>query len=67
MLSVRQLAEKVIPGVKDISLNDLASSLGVPSPIFVRYLLEGKLFCELTLKSLKCLTTESSGGQTIVV
>lgn len=62
MLLVRQFAEKLIPGVESVQVSELAASLGVPSPVSLRYLLEGKLFCELTLETLKCLTTESSLG-----
>jgi len=42
MLSLRQFAEKFIPGVESIQISKLASSLRVPSPISLRYMLEGK-------------------------
>src|SRR5262249_52206266 len=62
MMSLRQFAKPLNLGLKGIDVSELASLLGLASPISLRYMLERRLFCELTLESLKCLKTESSLG-----
>jgi hypothetical protein len=62
MLSLRQFAEQLIPSGETVEVRALAGSLGVPDPISLRYLLEGKLLYELSLESLRCIEKETASG-----
>jgi hypothetical protein len=62
MLSLRQLAQQFTADVESVRVSELATSLGVGYPISLRYMLEGKRYCELTLESVNCIKTESLHG-----